>query len=188
METGVASVRVDMDHPWAEDDASAAAVAEMLDRQRPMLTFDELDRVSRRLTAFRAPRRAPRRWSRLPVIACLSVGLLFTTAGSGLALSGFATPGAPARAQYPDSTPSRGSAPTPGAAPSRPHGQAHNPTPSTLRQIGSTGGSPTRYVSLVHAETDNELPFTGFAAIPVLVAGIALFAAGALSYRRTRES
>jgi hypothetical protein len=185
METRVAYVRVDMGAVSPDDDGKMAAVAEMLRRERPTPTFDELQRVDRRLVAARAPRRARRGLSRLAVMACLSVGLLFTTAGSGLALSGYATPGPAVHAQYPDSTPGQASTPTAEGAPSKPHARPHASSPS-LGVIRSTGASSTRYVSLAHAETDNELPFTGFAAIPVLLAGITLIAAGAVIHRRTR--
>lgn len=185
-ETGITSVRTSMDHARHDDDARVAAVAEMLERQRPVLTFDEIDRVSRRLTAARAPRRRSRRWSRLAVIACLSLGLLFATAGTGLAISGLATPGPSLNAQYPDSTSTQTLPPTTGGTQPRHHGVQHtNASPSTLGDIQSTRNGSTRYVSIVHAETGNELPFTGFAALPVLIAGIALLVAGALIHRRT---
>ena len=118
-------------------------------------------------------------------MACLSVGLLFTTAGSGLALSGYATPGPAVQAQYPDNTSGHASTPAAGGGHSRTHAHA-NGAPS-LGQIKSAGPS-TQYVSLVHAETGNELPFTGFGAIPVLIAGIALIAAGAVIHRRISAS
>lgn len=177
-----------------QDDGRIAAAAEMLQRERPRPTFDELERVDRRLTAFRvAAQRGPvrRGWSRLAVMACLSVGLLFTTAGSGLALSGYAASGPPVKAQYPDSTPRRLTAPAARGVPARPHAGSHvspsHVSPSSVGQLKLSGGS-TSYVSLVHAETGNELPFTGFAAIPVLIAGIALIAAGAVIHRRSRAS
>jgi hypothetical protein len=188
-ETGLAAVLVDMGAVSSEDDGFVTAAAEMLRRERPTPTFDELQRVDRRLTAFRvSAQRGPvrRGWSRLAMMACLSVGLLFTTAGSGLALSGYAASGPAVHAQYPDSTPRRLTPPTTKGVPARPHAGSHA-SPSSVGRLKKTGGS-TSYVSLVHAETDNELPFTGFAAIPVLLAGIALIATGAVIHRRTRAS
>lgn len=187
-ETEFAAVLVDMGAVSPEDHGRVSAAAEMLQRERPRPTFDELERVDRRLTAFRVSgQRGPvrRGWSRLAVMACVSVGLVFTTAGSGLALSGYAAPGPAVQAQYPD-TPRRQSPPAARGVPARPHAGSHV-SPSSVGHLKSTGGS-TNYVSLVHAETANELPFTGFAAIPVLVAGIALIAAGALIHRRARAS
>jgi hypothetical protein len=185
-ETRFAAVLVDMGAVSPEDDGRVIAAAEMLLRERPRPTFDELERVDRRLAAFRvSAQRGPvrRGWSRLAMMACLSVGLLFTTAGSGLALSGYAASGPAVQAQYPD-TPRRLSPPTTRGVPAKPHAGSHA-GPSSVGQLKSTGGS-TSYVSLVHAETDNELPFTGFAAIPLLLAGIALIAAGAVIHRRAR--
>ena len=171
-----------MDHPRPDDAFAAAAAAELLQRGRPVPTRDELDRVDRRLTAARAPQRRAWRWPRLATVGCLSVGLLFSTAGSGLALSGFATPASPVRAQYPDSP--TGPPPGGGTSPAGTHA-APRTGPTRLDQIRSIGRR-VQSTSLVSAETRGELPFTGFAAIPVLAIGIALLVLGALINRRTR--
>ena len=88
-ESGIASVRFHMDGFDPEQDASLADVVELLRSERPALTSDELERVNRRLNRSRAPRRGPRPGSRLAVGICLAFGLLFMTAGTGLAISGF---------------------------------------------------------------------------------------------------
>ena len=75
-----------------------AGTAALLTRARPTLTVDELDRLDRRLH----PRRPGRRRSSLVVAFCAALGLMFTTAGTGLAISGFVTPAPAVRAQYPD--------------------------------------------------------------------------------------
>ncbi len=180
---------------------------ELLQRGRPVPTFDELQRVDRRLAALRAPprtrrqwsrrargqwsRRARGQWSRLATAGCLSIGLLFSTAGTGLALSGFATTGSSVRAQYPDSTGTPGST---GSGPARPgptspgrtRAVPGRPSPSTLSQVKPTDQGVVTPVSIVRAETHGELPFTGFAAIPVLALGIALVLVGVLVNRRSR--
>lgn len=156
-----------------EQDARLGDVCELLRRERPALTSDELERVDRRLNTSRAPRRAPRRGSRLVVVICLALGLPFMTAGTGLAVSGFATPGAADHAQYPDRT----------ADPAGRHS-----SPSSLGEIRPAGRTSTAVVPLRQAETRNDLPFTGFAAIPILVIGIALIVTGAAVNRSTRRS
>jgi hypothetical protein len=194
----MAFVRLHMDGIGPEQDANLVGVAELLRRERPVLTFDELERVDRRLNAFRAPPRTPRRGSRLAVVICLVVGLLFMTAGTGLAIGGFATPVAGQHAPYPDRAVGRrhpsaggkasrqdrgGTAASPRRAPSR------HSTPSRLSETPSAV-SPTSTVeiSLSHGETRSGVPFTGFGAIPILAAGIVLIVAGTAVNRRTRGS
>jgi hypothetical protein len=170
-----APVRFHMDGFDPEQDAGLADVCELLRRERPVLTSDELERVDRRLNTSRTPRRARRSGSRLAVAICLALGLLFMTAGTGLAVSGFATPGAADHAQYPDRT-----------ADGPPAGR--HSSPSSLGEIRPAGRTSTAVAPLRQAETRNDLPFTGFAAIPILVTGIALIVTGAAVNRSTRRS
>jgi hypothetical protein len=180
-ESGIARVGFHVDGFDPEQDAGLADVCELLRRERPVLTSDELERVDRRLNTSRrrntsrAPRRARRPGSRLAVAICLALGLLFMTAGTGLAVSGFATPGAADHAQYPDRTADD------------PHAGRHS-SPSSLGEIRPAGRTSTAVVPLRQAETRNDLPFTGFAAIPILVTGIALIVTGAAVNRSTRRS
>jgi hypothetical protein len=185
-ETGIAPVKFNMDDVDPEQHVASLA-AELLRRERPALTFDELERVDRRLNTFCAPRRAPRPGSRLVVAICLAFGLLFMTAGTGLAISGFATPGAADQAQYPDRTAGGPPASAEGTAASPQRAQGRHSSPSSLGEIRA-GSTSTVEVSLRQAETHNDLPFTGFDAIPILVAGIALIVIGAAINRRTRGS
>jgi hypothetical protein len=198
-----------MDGIDPEQNPSLAAVAELLTRQRPTMTFDEVQRVDQRLHRLQARPRPPRRSSRLAVVVCLALGLLLMTAGTGLAISGFATPGSADQAQYPDH--GGGSAP-PSGRPSGGLGGGHslggnpgrgnpgrgNPgsgsggggnhaTPSRLDQVSPQARSTTSVeLALSHAETRNNLPFTGVGAVPILLAGIVLvISAGGLN-RRTR--
>ena len=187
-----------MDGLRPDDDLVVATATELLQRARPVPPFAELARLDRRLTALRAPRGFRRRWSghprgqwsRLVTAGCLSVGLLFSTAGTGLALSGFATTGPAVRAQYPDSRGpgNTGSGPaSPGTtSPGRMRVVPGRQSPSTLSQVRPTDQGVVTPVSIVRAETHGELPFTGFGAIPVLVLGIGLVVVGVLVNRRTR--
>jgi len=121
---------------------------------------------------------------------CLSFGLLFTMAGTGLAVGGFATRGAATQAQYPDRStglPAGGQAQEP-ANPNAVKGeQAESPKPSTLGEVRGSEGVPSGALRLRQAETRNDLPFTGFAAVPILLAGIALIILGAALHRPSRR-
>jgi hypothetical protein len=182
-----------------EHDADLGAVVELLRCERPALTFDEIERVDRRLNAFRSGPRAPRRGSRLAVVICLALGLLFMTAGTGLAINGFGTPRPAEHTRHPDRAaggrpPSAGGTAAsgqraPGTAASGRRARGRHSSPSRLGEIPSVG-SPTTTVesSLSHGETRNNVPFTGFGAIPILAAGIVLIVAGTAVNRRTRGS
>lgn len=198
-----------MDRFDPERDPDLAGVVQVLERERPVLTFDEIERLDRRLNAFLAQPRAPRRRMRLSVVICLAVGLLLMTAGTGLAISGFATPGAADHAQYPDRTsngpppsnhPPRSNRPS---ASNRPPASSHpsasvggragsgqgardHRSPSSLGQIRRTGRAPTVSVALTRAATHNDLPFAGVNAIPILLAGVVLIITGAAMDGRGR--
>ena len=172
-----------MDRFDPEQELRLAVVADLLRRQRPAATYDELERVTRRLHTSRAPRRLPRPSSRLVVAICIAFGLLFMTAGSGLAISGFAPPGAADHGLYPDRALGGPPGPATGTDKSRP---GRLSPLSGLDQIQPAGRTATVEVFLRQAETRNELPFSGLDAIPILVAGIALIATGAAVNRHTR--
>jgi hypothetical protein len=177
---------IHMDRFDPERRADLSGVVQLLERERPVLTFDELERLDRRLSTCLVPPRPPRRRTRLSVVICLAVGLLFMTAGTGLAISGFATPGAADHAQYPDRTGRR--PPTSGGGTAAPRkGTGGHRRPSSLGQIPRNGRASTGYLSLIHAETHNNPPFTGFGAIPILLAGIVLIIRGGTIDRRIRR-
>ena len=124
--------------------------------------------------------------SRLVVLTMLVLGMLLSTAGAGLAVSGIS--GNAAQDQYVVS-PNGGS-----VLGDQDSGAGEGPTEAngggdTAPAGGSGGGGndvqPARQVEA--GANDNNLPFTGFAAIPVLLGGIALLSAGLVLRRRTRE-
>jgi hypothetical protein len=175
-----------------------AETAELLRRERPEMTVDEFDRLHRRLHPPSAQRRAPR----VVVAFCLALGLLFTTAGTGLAISGFATSDEAVQAQYPNSAAGR-----PPSAPPGPQGGGQQPnggssaagplitsadgrhTQSRPPTLGDTppARDSTDRLELSQAESRTGAPFTGYGAIPILAAGIALFATGAIVRRPARS-
>ena len=168
--------------------------AELLRRERPEMTVDEIDRLHRRLHPPSARRRAPS----VVVAFCLALGLVFTTAGTGLAISGFATSDQPVQAQYPDSAagrppgrPGGGQQPNGGSgAAGPPSSAAHGgPTQSRPPSLGDTASArhSTDRVGLSEAESRTGAPFTGYGAIPILAAGIVLFVTGAVVHRPARS-
>jgi hypothetical protein len=191
------SVQVDGIGP--EQDTRLAAVAELLCRERAALTFDELERVDRRLNRLRAQPRPPRRSSRVAVAVCLALGLLLMTGGTGIAISGFVTPGSAGQARYPGLG---AGGPRSGRPPSGNGGRPSGRTPGSGNP-GSAPGSRGRYPlklgqippaaqptstvdSLTHAETRSNLPFTGADIIPILLAGVGLVITATVVNRRMR--
>ena len=165
--------------------------------------------------------------SRFAILGMLVAGMLFSTAGAGLAISGVTQSGSNAAiSQYatatptPTATPVCTATPTPsqnGAAPApgqngvtptdvcteggvlpaeeenAPTTVAEETAPSAPAEEASPEGGvspaeesqPARQQAAA-AEGD-ELPFTGFAAIPVLLGGLALLSGGLVLRRRTRS-
>ena len=166
-----------------------AGTAALLTNARPTLTVDELDRLDRRLR----PRRAGRRRPSLAVAFCAALGLMFTTAGTGLAVSGFVTPAPAVRAQYPDAAARAGTPPGGGQGSAgrikgaRPHssgGRTHTAKPQSLADTARTRPSEDTRNRLNAAEARPNAPFTGLAAIPILMAGIVFSVTGAFVHRR----
>jgi hypothetical protein len=189
------------DHQLPDD---LAGTAELLREARPVLASDDLDAVRRRVHGRAAARRRPN----LAVALCLALGLIFSTAGSGLAISGLSSSGSSVSAQYPDSQPpavaqppapvAPSEAPTPGPTPAPAAGeepqvlgeQESEPAPTLGGEEPAAKAAPAvaaAQESVVRqVEATGDLPFTGFEAIPVLVAGIALLLVGGLLRRRTQ--
>jgi hypothetical protein len=162
---------------------SLAATAELFRRERPVLTVDEIDRIDRRLRAG-GSRRPRRRRSSLAVAFCAALGLVFSTAGTGLAISGFASPGKAVHAQYagPGQTGSQTRGGHGGGRASAKHSGA-----TTLGDTARARQSADDRTEVFKAATRTGAPFTGFGAIPILVVGLAFFITGAVVNRRPRD-
>lgn len=119
--------------------------------------------------------------SRLVILTMLVLGMLLSTTGAGLAVSGLSGDNA-SIAEY--ATPTGGGGVLgdqdtgSGTAPEQNNGGGTAPDTSTNTQ-------PARQVEA--GANNNSLPFTGFAAIPVLLGGIALLSAGLVLRRRTGD-
>ncbi|MGH2949817.1 MAG: hypothetical protein ACRDPC_26750 [Solirubrobacteraceae bacterium] len=160
-------------------------VVERLKAERPQLTSLELDDISRRVRARAAApaRRRTRRGmimkSRLAMLALLVCGLMVSGTGAGLAIQGSSGNGNAAMQQYPEDIPPGdvlGEEDEEAPAPERDVAGEEDevaPTPQVERQVeaGVQGGG-------------DELPFTGLAAIPIVLVGLAMTVAGVFMRRR----
>jgi hypothetical protein len=143
--------------------------------------------------ARRAPTAARPR-TRLAIAALLATGMLMSGSGAALGISGINSSGSAGSAQY---VPPTGTNTVLGT---ETEPQQTEPTNTTPGQTGTQETAPTttgndpgvvreaQPVRQVQATTaEKELPFTGLAAIPVIMCGIALLVAGAVLRRRSRE-
>ena len=176
-------------------------VIEQLRAHRPEATPLELDSVKQRVRgrsarpAGKRARSATFMKSRLAILGMLVTGMFLSTAGAGLAISGLSGSKDASVAQYgpgvTNTTPpvpiTQESAPgggEDGGGAVLPEQSANNP--------GSGGGGDLQPSRQVEAGADtggggSELPFTGFAAIPILIGGVALLSGGLVMRRRSAE-
>ena len=158
-------------------------VIDQLRANRPEATALELDAIKQRVRARssqparrRTTRRAQLMKSRIVILTMLVFGMLLSTAGAGLAVSGLAGQNDASKAQYGEQPPSGGGDVL---------GDQDEGTNVAPEDNGGGGDvQPARQVE-AGADTDSTLPFTGFAAIPVLIGGIALLSAGLALRRRS---
>ena len=130
--------------------------------------------------------------SRLVILTMLVFGMLLSTAGAGLAISGVT--GNAAQTQYPKSeTPTPG--PGGGVLGDQDDGAGENVSPSDNEGGGGTNPTdeesgdtqPSRQVEAGQGTDSGELPFTGFAAIPILFGGLVLLGGGLVLRSRASE-
>lgn len=116
----------------------------------------------------------------------LVLGMVLSTGGAGLAVSGFASQSQnAAQSEYATVTP------TPSGTPGNEVlGEEESGGPAAGGKKKSTPKEvqPARQVESGAQGTGGEqLPFTGFAAIPILLGGVALLATGLVLRRRTAD-
>jgi hypothetical protein len=156
-------------------------VIRLLRENRPEATELELDQIKQRVRkrASRPSRRRQDMKSRLAILTMLVLGMLLSTTGAGLAIQGLSSGDDASVAQYdtPDNSPGDvlgEQNDSPDAAPGGDAGtQSDDLQPTRQAEVGSDAG--------------DELPFTGFLAIPVLIGGVALLSAGLVLRRRTSD-
>ncbi len=172
-------------------------VVAQLRANRPEATALELDAIKQQVRtrvskpARRRTRRTELMKSRLVILTALVLGIGMSTTGAGLAVSGLAGNNDAGVAQY------RGTAPTnpPGnnvlgeqdqGADSQdvlPEDDAGGNAPASG---GGEAAQPSRQVE-AGADSGSELPFTGFAAMPILLGGLVLLTAGLVLRRRAAD-
>jgi hypothetical protein len=218
-------------------------VIRLLKDERPQATELELDEIKqrvRRRAADPSRRSSQSMKSRIAILGLLVSGMLFSTAGAGLAISGGGSAQSGTNAaisQYATPTPTPPCTPPGDTPPGSPPGTCATPTPTptpvcTATPTRSGAVSPSDVCNeggVLPAEADNapkttpkktapvtdsgsgvlpaeesnpgtqptrqaaaaaqtsQLPFTGFAAIPVLLGGLALLSGGLVLRRRTRS-
>jgi hypothetical protein len=177
-------------------DAELGPVIARLEAERPTASDLELGLIKQRVRGRVAPsarrsRRTEFMRSRLAIIAMLVFGMVLSTGGGALAVSGFAGQqdnaavseyGPGGGGQKGDEEGVLGEENSGGPA----GGQGENGAPAGT---GDNGGvQPARQVEAgaqgTGANGDEQLPFTGFAAIPILLGGVALLASGLVLRRR----
>jgi hypothetical protein len=145
-------------------------ITRLLREDRPQASELELDEIKRRVRQRVARKGQPMR-SRLAILAMLAVGIVMSGTGAGLAVQGFDQSGNDAsQAQYP------------------------NGGGDVLGEEDTGGGevTPEETDTVVNdaqvaqqVESGDSLPFTGFAAIPVVLAGVALIGGGLMLRRQS---
>jgi hypothetical protein len=145
-------------------------IIRLLREERPRASELELDEIKRRvLQRAAAPRKGQPMRSRLAILAMLVVGMLMSGTGAGLAVQGFDQSGDDAsQAQYPP----KGEGDVLGEEDSG-GPLAENNSDDDDAQVAQ------------QVESGDSLPFTGFAAIPVLLAGVALIGGGLMLRRQS---
>jgi hypothetical protein len=169
------------------------SVVEQLRAHRPEATALELDAVKRRVRERVATRPAGRRArsaslmkSRLAILSMLVTGMLLSTAGAGIAVTGVVQHDGAATAEYKPGNNGQVLGENDTKSPSGVAGEESGNSPSgTAGESAGSGVQPARQVEA--GAGSSTLPFTGFLAIPVLLGGVALLSAGLVLRRRAGD-
>ena len=160
-----------------------------LREHRPELSALQLDEVKTRVRkhADRFPRKGQSMKSRFAILLMLIAGMLVSTTGAGLAVQGSSGNGNAAVSQYPDEKP-------PGGVLGDEDDNGDDNGDDDSAGGGGGGGvagdeatstQPDRQVAAGVEGGGGELPFTGLAAIPIILLGVAMTATGVVLRRRS---
>ena len=119
--------------------------------------------------------------SRMVILSMLVFGMLLSTAGAGLAVTGLSSQHNASVAQYGKTPPGNN------VLGDQDSGQGVQPSDTNPANGGGTDTQPSRQVQAGTTTPSSNLPFTGFAAVPILLGGIALLSAGLVLRRRTGD-
>ena len=158
-------------------------IADRLRAERPTLSALELDVVKQRARAAATRPTTTKRGfmrSRLAILLMLVLGLTFSTTGAGLAISGFADGNGQAAATQYDNDDDGG-----GVLPDSDEGDDNGGGGAAPDTDDEADVQPARQFE--SAANGGSLPFTGFAAIPVLLLGLGLLSAGLIVRRSSRD-
>ncbi len=117
---------------------------------------------------------------RLAILSMLAAGMLLMGTGTGLAISGISSSDNASVAQYPVATP-----PGSGVAGQQQGGGAGGV--GGLKKAGGAAAGEAQQVAATSGD-GGTLPVTGFAAIPIIIAGFGLLIGGLVLRRRTSTS
>lgn len=176
------------------DSVELQQTAERVRRERPALTPLELDRIklqakaqaSRQRPTFLSTKKGRLMKSRMALTMMIAVGLLMSGSGAGLAVSGISSDGSSGAAQYDMNPPGAilgSEEATSSQARDRAGGAADRQAGAKEEEDGGVQASRQ-----IGAQDDDELPFTGLAAIPLLVLGAVLLVTGTVMRRRLPDS
>jgi len=153
-----------------------------LREQRPELSALELDEVKTRVRkhADRMPRKGQSMKSRFAILLMLVAGMFVSATGAGLAVQGSSGNGNAAVSQYPDDKPPGGVL---GDEDENDGGGGGGG--GDVAGDEDTSTEPDRQVAAGVQGGGGELPFTGLAAIPIILIGVAMTATGVVLRRRS---
>jgi hypothetical protein len=161
-------------------DADLLEVEACLRDQVPKATALELDRINLRAkdqaSLGGSTRRGGFMRSRIAVTMMLVLGLLLSGTGAGLAVSGISGSGSASQFEYPQEAQG-----VQGEQASGGQGQANQGTQGAAQNVQgaeAAGGAAQAARQVEVTGGGDELAFTGFVAIPLLLAGVGLIGAG----------
>lgn len=173
------------------------AAARVVEAHAPTMTEPQLARVKRRVVGAPASRRTGVARSRVAIVALLATGGLMTTGGAAVGVSALSTELSAKAAQYGTAAQSAGTLGSGTAGATASGGSGAEAADGGSGTAGATatgvaGRSQTADEATATAQAPRQLeasggsalPFTGFAAIPMLLGGIALLATGLVVRRR----